>query len=98
MVSFWLIKGFNCINFILLQLSCICNCIFKLLLIKQDKIDEEDEKLLEAFLSKDDRPQRTLADIIVEKIKEKDAQVSSGLRYYFSQIIRTQVILTVSFL
>ncbi|KAL8506202.1 hypothetical protein ACS0TY_017168 [Phlomoides rotata] len=44
----------------------------------EDKIDEEDEKLLEAFLSKDDRPQRTLADIIVEKIKEKDAQVSSG--------------------
>ncbi|KAK4398249.1 Bystin [Sesamum angolense] len=38
--------------------------------------DEEDEKLLEAFLSKDDRPQRTLADIIVEKIKQK-AQVSS---------------------
>ncbi|KAK6132097.1 hypothetical protein DH2020_034163 [Rehmannia glutinosa] len=44
----------------------------------EDEIDEEDEKLLEAFLSKDDRPQRTLADIIVEKIKEKDAQVSSA--------------------
>ncbi|XP_075498095.1 bystin [Primulina tabacum] len=44
----------------------------------EDKIDEEDEKLLEAFFSKDDRPHHTLADIIVEKIKEKDAQVSSG--------------------
>ncbi|CAA0815917.1 Unknown protein [Striga hermonthica] len=42
----------------------------------EDNIDEEDEKLLEAFLSKDDRPQRTLADVIVEKIKEKDAQIS----------------------
>ncbi|KAI3465976.1 hypothetical protein Pfo_022639 [Paulownia fortunei] len=46
----------------------------------EDEIDEEDEKLLEAFLSKDDPPQRTLADIIVEKIKEKDAQVSSGMQ------------------
>ncbi|KAK6157476.1 hypothetical protein DH2020_011724 [Rehmannia glutinosa] len=46
----------------------------------EDEIDEEDEKLLEAFLSKDDRPQRTLADIIVEKIKEKDAQVSSAVQ------------------
>ena len=47
--------------------------------MQQDQIDEDDEKLLEAFLSVDSRPQRTLADIIVERIKEKDAQVSSGL-------------------
>lgn len=45
---------------------------------KQEEIDEDDEKLLEAFLSKDARPQRTLADLIVDKIKEKDSQVSSG--------------------
>ncbi|CAI9757147.1 unnamed protein product [Fraxinus pennsylvanica] len=44
----------------------------------EDQIDEEDEKLLEAFLSKDHRPQRTLADVILEKIKEKDSQVSTG--------------------
>ena len=44
----------------------------------QDDINEEDEKLLEAFLSKDTAPQRTLADLIVAKIKEKDANVSSG--------------------
>ncbi|XP_073151037.1 bystin isoform X1 [Henckelia pumila] len=44
----------------------------------EDKIDEDDEKLLETFLTKDDRPQRTLADIIVEKIKKQDAQLSSG--------------------
>lgn len=43
----------------------------------EEEIDEDDEKLLEAFLSKDARPQRTLADLIVDKIKEKDAQVSS---------------------
>lgn len=44
---------------------------------EEDDIDENDEQLLEAFLSMDSRPQRTLADVIVERIKEKDAQVSS---------------------
>ncbi|KAL6554327.1 hypothetical protein OROMI_020000 [Orobanche minor] len=44
------------------------------------ELDLEDEKLLEAFLQKDDRPQRTLADIIVERIKKTDAQVSLGLQ------------------
>ncbi|XP_019194310.1 PREDICTED: bystin isoform X2 [Ipomoea nil] len=43
----------------------------------EDKIDEEEERLLEAFLSTNDTPQRTLADIIVEKIKEKDGQAST---------------------
>lgn len=47
--------------------------------MQQDQIDEDDEKLLEAFLSTDSRPQLTLADIIVERIKQKDAQVSAGL-------------------
>ncbi|KDP41002.1 hypothetical protein JCGZ_03798 [Jatropha curcas] len=42
-----------------------------------DEIDEEEEKLLEAFLSKDAGRQRTLADIIIEKIKQEDANVSS---------------------
>ncbi|KAL3639261.1 hypothetical protein CASFOL_017168 [Castilleja foliolosa] len=46
----------------------------------EDEIDEEDEKLLEAFLSKDNHSQRTLADVIVNKIKENDAQVSSGVQ------------------
>ncbi|KAI3675076.1 hypothetical protein L1987_84660 [Smallanthus sonchifolius] len=44
----------------------------------EEEVNEDEEKLLEAFFSKDARPQRTLADIIVEKIKEKD-QVPSGL-------------------
>lgn len=44
-----------------------------------EPIDEEDEKLLEAFMNKDAGPQRTLADLIVKKIKEKDAKISSGI-------------------
>ncbi|KAJ0673106.1 putative bystin [Helianthus annuus] len=44
-----------------------------------DEINEDEEKLLEAFFSKDARPQRTLADIIVEKIKEKD-QMPAGVQ------------------
>lgn len=58
----------------------------------QDDIDEEDERLLEAFLSKETAPQRTLADIIVAKIKEKDANVSSGLDS-LTPIIRSTCIL-----
>ncbi|KAJ0770681.1 putative bystin [Helianthus annuus] len=43
-----------------------------------EEINEDEERLLEVFFSKDARPQRTLADIIMEKIKEKD-QVPAGL-------------------
>ncbi|XP_059661351.1 bystin [Cornus florida] len=46
----------------------------------EDESNEEEEKLLEAFMSKDASQQRTLADLIVDKIKEKDAQVSSEMR------------------
>ncbi|KAL7240352.1 hypothetical protein ACSBR2_006075 [Camellia fascicularis] len=45
-----------------------------------EEINEEDEALLDAFTSKNAGPQCTLADIIVQKIKEKDAQVSSEVR------------------
>ncbi|XP_031502655.1 bystin [Nymphaea colorata] len=44
------------------------------------EIDEEDEKVLATFMSKDAGPQRTLADLIIQKIKEKDAQVASEAR------------------
>ncbi|XP_050371041.1 bystin [Argentina anserina] len=37
---------------------------------------EEDERLLEAFLSKDAGPQLTLADLIVARIKENDSNVN----------------------
>ncbi|KAJ8642808.1 hypothetical protein MRB53_004556 [Persea americana] len=47
-----------------------------------EEIDEEDEKVLAAFMSKDAGPQRTLADLIIQRIKEKDAQVTSGIQDY----------------
>uniref|UniRef100_A0A7N0RCA8 Bystin n=1 Tax=Kalanchoe fedtschenkoi TaxID=63787 RepID=A0A7N0RCA8_KALFE len=43
-----------------------------------EEVDEDDEKLLDAFLSKDSGRQQTLADIIAQKIKDKDAVVSTG--------------------
>jgi essential nuclear protein 1 len=46
----------------------------------EEEVDEEDEKLLEAFISKDVGQQQTLADLIVAKIKQKDQQVSSEVR------------------
>ncbi|KAG9453323.1 hypothetical protein H6P81_006227 [Aristolochia fimbriata] len=45
-----------------------------------EEIDEEDERILSAFMSKDSGPQLTLADLIIQKIKEKDAEVSSEIR------------------
>ncbi|KAK6911358.1 hypothetical protein RJ641_023451 [Dillenia turbinata] len=39
-----------------------------------EEIDEEDEKLLEAFMKTDAPQQRTLADLIVAKISEHDAK------------------------
>ncbi|GAY55891.1 hypothetical protein CUMW_167580 [Citrus unshiu] len=44
----------------------------------EEEIDEDDERLLEAFLSKDAGPQVTLADLIIKKIKENDANIASG--------------------
>ncbi|KAK6235251.1 hypothetical protein SCA6_010588 [Theobroma cacao] len=45
-----------------------------------EEIDEEDEKLLEAFLSRNAGPERTLADLIIQKIKESDANAASETR------------------
>ncbi|PVD32528.1 hypothetical protein C0Q70_07968 [Pomacea canaliculata] len=42
-------------------------------------IDEEDEKALEAFMSKTPKVQRTLADIIAEKLTEKQTEVRTHL-------------------
>uniref|UniRef100_A0A453DGR4 Uncharacterized protein n=1 Tax=Aegilops tauschii subsp. strangulata TaxID=200361 RepID=A0A453DGR4_AEGTS len=42
------------------------------------EIDEEDEKALAAFMSKDTSSKRSLGDIILQKIREKDATVSTG--------------------
>ncbi|KAM0889629.1 hypothetical protein ACQ4PT_027580 [Festuca glaucescens] len=42
------------------------------------EIDEEDEKALAAFMSKDTSSKQSLGDIILQKIREKDATVSTG--------------------
>jgi len=42
------------------------------------EINEEDEKALAAFMSNDKAAERTLGDIILQKIREKDAEVSAG--------------------
>lgn len=44
------------------------------------EIDEEDEEVLAAFMSENSGPQLTLADIIIQKIKEKDAEVAAEAR------------------
>uniref|UniRef100_A0A0D6QYX7 Bystin n=1 Tax=Araucaria cunninghamii TaxID=56994 RepID=A0A0D6QYX7_ARACU len=45
-----------------------------------EDIPEEDEKLLAAFMSESAGPPHTLADLIMEKIREKDTAVSSEER------------------
>ena len=39
------------------------------------EVDEEDEKALEMFMCKDPPARRTLADIIQEKITEKQTEI-----------------------
>ncbi|KAL2335147.1 hypothetical protein Fmac_016360 [Flemingia macrophylla] len=46
----------------------------------EEEINEEDERLMEAFLSKEPGQQKTLADLIVQRIKEKDASVATENR------------------
>jgi essential nuclear protein 1 len=46
-----------------------------------EEIDEEDERVLDAFLTKDAGPQRTLADLIVEKLKQNDPNIASGSQF-----------------
>lgn len=41
------------------------------------EINEEDEKALQLFMSKDPKPQRTLADIIMENITEKKTELET---------------------
>ncbi|KAF9590491.1 hypothetical protein IFM89_035464 [Coptis chinensis] len=45
-----------------------------------EEVDEAEERILEQFMSNDVGPQRTLADMIISRIKEKDEQVSSEAR------------------
>lgn len=41
------------------------------------KIDEDDERALQMFMSKDAAPMRTLADIIMEKLTEKKTEIET---------------------
>ncbi|XP_061355484.1 bystin [Gastrolobium bilobum] len=45
----------------------------------EEEINEDDERLIEAFLAKEQGGQKTLADLIVERIKEKDASVDASV-------------------
>jgi essential nuclear protein 1 len=55
--------------------ECVANA--NLLLFSQPEINEEDEKALAAFMSKDTSSNQSLGDIILQKIREKDATVST---------------------
>lgn len=46
--------------------------------VPQD-VDEEDERALQQFMSKDAPMRRTLADIIMEKLTEKKTEVASQM-------------------
>ncbi|KAL3695058.1 hypothetical protein R1sor_008709 [Riccia sorocarpa] len=43
-----------------------------------EEITEEDERIMSMFMASDAGPQRTLADMIMERIKEKDAGIPTG--------------------
>ncbi|KAL2631213.1 hypothetical protein R1flu_015899 [Riccia fluitans] len=43
-----------------------------------EEVTEEEERIMSMFMASDTGPQRTLADMIMERIKEKDAGISSG--------------------
>ena len=43
------------------------------------KVDEDDEKALELFMNRDSTKRKTLADIIAEKIKEKETEIQTQL-------------------
>ena len=43
------------------------------------EVKEEDEKALQVFMNKDPAPRRTLADMIMEKIKDKETEIASQM-------------------
>lgn len=43
------------------------------------EINEDDEKILESFMSQDMPQRRTLADAIMEKIRDKETELTSHL-------------------
>lgn len=54
-----------------------------MLLCALQEVDKEDEQAFEVFMSKDIPARRTLADVIMEKIRDKKTEIESqmsGLR------------------
>lgn len=45
----------------------------------EQEVNEEDEKALQMFMSKDPPVRRTLADIIMEKITEKQTEICTQM-------------------
>lgn len=45
----------------------------------EQEVNEEDEKALQMFMSKDHPVRRTLADIIMEKITEKQTEIRTQM-------------------
>lgn len=45
----------------------------------EQEVNEEDEKALQMFMSKDPPVKRTLADIIMEKITEKQTEIRTQM-------------------
>ena len=43
------------------------------------KVGEEDEKALQMFMNEEPRPRRTLADMIMEKIRDKETEIASHM-------------------
>ena len=41
-------------------------------------VDEADERAMMQFMSRDPKPRRVLADLIMDKIREKEAEVQSS--------------------
>lgn len=49
----------------------------ELLWLLLQEVDEDDERALEMFMNRNPAPRRTLADIILEKITEKQTELQT---------------------
>ena len=54
-------------------------CLYFIYRVNKRDVNEEDEKLFDSFFVKNTLPQYTLADIIIKKIKDNDAELAEGL-------------------
>lgn len=52
---------------------------------------EEDEKAMQAFMSREDQHRRTLADVIMEKIRDKQTEIASQMSETPSSVVGSQM-------